>query len=61
MIPVPLRGISLPNTAQIYDVELVPVINLATAQQVVEQIITEGEGSPGSTAREPLHAGADDP
>jgi hypothetical protein len=50
VIPVPLRGISLPNTAPIYDIELVPVTNLATAQQVVTQIVTEGEGSPGSTA-----------
>jgi hypothetical protein len=49
VIPVPLRGISLPNTARIYDVELVPVDGLATALQVVEQIVTEGEGSPGST------------
>jgi hypothetical protein len=50
VIPVPLRGISLPNTARIYDVELVPVDGLATALAVVEQIVTEGEGSPGSTA-----------
>jgi hypothetical protein len=50
VIPVPLRGISLPNTARIYDIELVPVVDLTTAQQVIEQIVTEGEGSPGSTA-----------
>ena len=50
VIPVPLRGISLPNTARIYDVELVPVDGLTTALAVVEQIVTEGEGSPGSTA-----------
>jgi Ferritin-like len=49
VIPVPLRGISLPNTARIYDVELVPVDGLPTALAVVEQIVTEGEGSPGST------------
>ena len=30
VIPVPLRGISLPNTARIYDVMLVPVTDLAT-------------------------------
>ena len=50
VIPVPLRGISLPNTARIYDVELVPVDGLASALAVVEQIVTEGEGSPGSSA-----------
>jgi hypothetical protein len=49
VIPVPLRGISLPNTARIYDVELVPVTDLATALAVVQQIVEEGEGSPGST------------
>jgi hypothetical protein len=49
VIPVPLRGISLPNTARIYDVELVPEDGLPTALAVVEQIVTEGEGSPGST------------
>jgi hypothetical protein len=51
VIPVPLRGISLPNTARIYDVSLVPVTDLATAQAVIAQIVTEGEGSPGSTAQ----------
>jgi hypothetical protein len=50
VIPVPLRGISLPTTARIYDVELQPVDSLADALTVVEQIVTEGEGSPGSTA-----------
>jgi ferritin-like protein len=49
VIPVPLRGISLPNTARIYDVELVPVDGLASALAVVEQIVSEGEGSPGSS------------
>jgi hypothetical protein len=47
---VPLRGISLPTTARIYDVELVPVTGLASALAVVEQIVTEGEGAPGSSA-----------
>jgi hypothetical protein len=50
VIPVPLRGISLPNTARIYDVELVPVTGLASALAVVEQIVAEGEGAPGSSA-----------
>jgi hypothetical protein len=51
VIPVPLRGISLPNTARIYDVELVPVTGLTSAQAVIQQIVTEGEGSPSSTAQ----------
>jgi hypothetical protein len=50
VIPVPLRGISLPNTARIYDVELVPVTGLASALAVVGQVVSEGEGAPGSSA-----------
>jgi Ferritin-like len=50
VIPVPLRGISLPTTARIYDVELVPVTGLASALAVVEQIVSEGEGAPGDSA-----------
>jgi hypothetical protein len=46
VIPVPLRGISLPTTARIYDVELVPVTDVASALAVVAQIIEEGEGTP---------------
>lgn len=49
VIPVPLRGISLPPTARIYDVELVPVTDLKTAQEVIAQIVEEGEGSPGGS------------
>jgi hypothetical protein len=51
VIPVPLRGISLRNTARIYDVELVPVSGLASALAVVEQIVSEGEGASGSSAQ----------
>jgi hypothetical protein len=51
VIPVPLRGISLPTTARIYDVELVPVTGLASALAIVEQIVSEGEGAPGGSAQ----------
>jgi hypothetical protein len=50
VIPVPLRGISLPTTARIYDVELVPVTGVASALAVVAQIVEEGEGTPTNSA-----------
>jgi hypothetical protein len=50
VIPVPLRGISLAPTSRIYDVQLVPVTGVASAQAVVAQIIEEGEGTPGNSA-----------
>jgi hypothetical protein len=50
VIPVPLRGISLAPTSRIYDVQLVPVTDVASAQAVVAQIIEEGEGTPDNSA-----------
>jgi hypothetical protein len=50
IIPVPLRGISLPPNAAIYDVQFSPVIDLASAVAVIDQIVEEGEGSPASRA-----------
>jgi hypothetical protein len=46
IIPVPLRGISLPPTARIYDIELVAVTGLTSAEAVIAQILEEGEGTP---------------
>jgi hypothetical protein len=47
---VPLRGISLAPTSRIYDVQLVPVTDVASALEVVAQIIEEGEGTPDNSA-----------
>jgi hypothetical protein len=55
VIPVPLRGITLPPEATLYDVSFTPVTNLATAKQVINQIIEEGEGLPQD--RETSHFG----
>ncbi len=49
VIPVPLRGISLPPNARIYDIELMPVTDLASAKAVVAQVLEEGEGIPTPT------------
>jgi hypothetical protein len=46
IIPVPLRGISLPPNATLYDIELVAVTGLASAEAVIAQILEEGEGTP---------------
>jgi hypothetical protein len=46
IIPVPLRGISLPPTARIYDIELVAVTDLESAEAVIAQILEEGESTP---------------
>jgi hypothetical protein len=44
VIPVPLRGISLPPNAKLYDVDIRPVTDLPSALKVIDQIISEGEG-----------------
>src|SRR4051794_3229551 len=51
VIPTPLavRGVTLPATARIYDMQLEPVTNAASALAVVQQIIDEGEGGPGGS------------
>jgi ferritin-like protein len=49
VIPVPIRGISLPPTAPIYDIQLEAVTDLASAKAVIAQILEEGEGSPTPT------------
>ena len=50
VIPVPLRGLTLPPNATIYDVSFTPVYDLPTATTVLQQIIEEGEGGSGTTA-----------
>jgi hypothetical protein len=55
VIPVPLRGISLAPTSRIYDIQLVPVTDVASAQAVVAQIIEEGEGTPENGAGSHFH------
>jgi rubrerythrin len=50
VIPVPLRGLTLPPGTALYDVLFTPVYDLASAKQVINQIIEEGEGGPGTTA-----------
>jgi hypothetical protein len=49
IIPVPVRGIQLPPQAALYDVKFTPVVDLASAQAVITQIIDEGEGSPAGS------------
>jgi Ferritin-like len=46
IIPVPLRGISLPPNAKLYDIELDAVTDLASATAVIARILEEGEGAP---------------
>jgi hypothetical protein len=48
VIPVPIRGVSLAGKA-IYDVNLVAVKDLASAQAAIAQILKEGEGIPEPT------------
>jgi hypothetical protein len=48
VVPVPLRGVTLPPTATIYDITLNPVTDLKSALAVIDQIVVEGEGSPGN-------------
>ena len=46
IVPVPLRGISLPPTAAFYDIKLEAVTDLPSATVVIAQILEEGEGAP---------------
>jgi Ferritin-like len=48
VIPVPIRGVSLKGKA-IYDVNLVVVNGLASAEGAIAQILEEGEGIPTPT------------
>jgi Ferritin-like len=48
IVPVPLRGVTLPPDTTLYDVKLSAVTNLETAIAVIDQIVEEGEGSPKS-------------
>lgn len=48
IIPVPIRGVSLAGKA-IYDINLVAVTNLESAEAVIAQILEEGEGTPTPT------------
>jgi hypothetical protein len=45
VIPVPIRGVSLEGRAM-YDINLLAVTDLASAEAVIAQILEEGEGSP---------------
>jgi Ferritin-like len=48
VIPVPIRGVSLAGKA-IYDINLVAVTDLPSAEQAIAQILEEGEGIPTPT------------
>jgi Ferritin-like len=48
VIPVPIRGVSLAGKA-VYDVNLVAVKDLPSAEQAIAQILKEGEGIPTPT------------
>ena len=48
VIPVPIRGVSLAGKA-VYDVNLVAVKDLASAELAIAQILREGEGIPEPT------------
>jgi hypothetical protein len=48
VIPVPIRGVSLAGKA-IYDVNLIAVKDLPSAEQAIAQILEEGEGIPTPT------------
>jgi len=48
IIPVPIRGVQTPNHP-IYDVFLTAVTNLTSALAVIDQIVLEGEGTPGGS------------
>jgi rubrerythrin len=50
VIPVPVRGLTLPPNARIYDISFTPVGDLTSARAVIQQIIEEGEGGPGTTS-----------
>ncbi len=55
VIPVPLRGVTLPPNTTLYDVTLNAVTDLKTALVVIKQIVEEGEGS--SKSRTTSHFG----
>jgi hypothetical protein len=46
IIPVPLRGISIPPNTPIYDVLISAVTSEGSALKVIDQIVMEGEGAP---------------
>jgi hypothetical protein len=48
IIPVPIRGVQTPNHP-VYDIFLTTVIDLPSALAVIDQIVLEGEGTPGSS------------
>ena len=50
IIPVPLRGVTLPPNTTLYDVRFNAVTDLKSALGVIDQIIEEGEGLPGDRA-----------
>lgn len=51
IIPVPLRGIQLAPGTAFYNVLVQPVADLKSALAAVDQIMVEGEGSPGDRAQ----------
>ena len=50
IVPVPLRGVTLPPNTTLYDVTFNAVTDLKSALAVIKQIAEEGEGSPKSRA-----------
>jgi len=50
IVPVPLRGVTLPPNTTLYDVTFNAVTDLKSALAVITQIVEEGEGSPKSRA-----------
>src|SRR5262249_6158920 len=51
IIPVPLRGIQLKPGTAFYNVLVQPVTDLKSALCAVDQIMIEGEGTPGDRAQ----------
>ncbi|MCA1569976.1 MAG: ferritin-like protein [Chloroflexi bacterium] len=50
IVPVPLRGVTLPPNTTLYDVTFNAVTDLKSALAVITQIVEEGEGSPKGRA-----------
>jgi hypothetical protein len=50
IVPVPLRGVTLPPNTTLYDVTFNAVTDLKSALAVIKQIVEEGEGSPQGRA-----------
>lgn len=48
ILPIPIRGIQLGPNTPVYDVLVEPVTDLASAQAAIDQIVLEGEGTPGN-------------